>query len=150
MWIVAWELISIGRAYLLRYGSYISLLCPQLVRMVLTLFLNIHSLMLLHANGTNWVNISKHQIFIVSGRVLNNVIYTTIWMLIVNNNLSIIVISVVSTVNYCKWIVLLYPPLNFMYIWYWTLNIIIIVHFCSVYADCKSILTFLVDCFVNP
>ena len=58
MWILAWELIII------------SLLCHQLVRIVLTLFLSVHSFMLLHANGTNWVSISGHQILIVSGRVL--------------------------------------------------------------------------------
>ena len=51
-------------------GLKISLLCHQLVRIVLTLFLSIHSFMLLHANGQNWVNISGHQILIVSGRVL--------------------------------------------------------------------------------
>ena len=52
------------------------------------------------------VNISEHQIWIVSGRVLNNVIYTTKWMLTVSNNLYIIVISVVITVNDCKCILL--------------------------------------------
>ena len=31
----------------------ISLLCRQLVKIVQTLFLNFHSFMLLHANGTN-------------------------------------------------------------------------------------------------
>ena len=41
MSILAWELIII------------SLLCHQLVRIVLTLFLSVHSFMLLHANGTN-------------------------------------------------------------------------------------------------
>ena len=41
--------------------------------------------------------------------VKNKVIYTTIWMLTVN--VYIIVIYVVSTVNYCKFI-LLYSPLN--------------------------------------
>ena len=46
------------------------LLCCQLVRIVWTFFLNIHSFMLLHVNGPNWVNISEHQILIVSGRVL--------------------------------------------------------------------------------
>ena len=55
---IVWELIII------------SLLCHQLVRIVLTLFLSVHSFMLLHANGTNWVSISGHQILIVSGRVL--------------------------------------------------------------------------------
>ena len=39
--ILAWELIIT------------SLLCHQLVRIVLTLSLSVHSLMLLHANGTN-------------------------------------------------------------------------------------------------
>ena len=58
MWILAWELIII------------SLLCHQLVRIVLTLSLSVLSFMLLHANGTNWVNISGQQILIVSGSVL--------------------------------------------------------------------------------
>ena len=48
----------------------ISLLCHQLVRIVLTLSLSVQSFMLLQANGTNWVNISGHQILIVSGKVL--------------------------------------------------------------------------------
>ena len=37
---------------------------------VVTLFFSVHSLLLLHANGTNWVNISEHQILIISQRVL--------------------------------------------------------------------------------
>ena len=41
LYILAWELIII------------SLLCRQLVRIVLTLFLNVHSIMLLRVNGTN-------------------------------------------------------------------------------------------------
>ena len=60
------------------------------------------------------VNKSEHKMFIVSGvsgRVLNNVIYTTIWVLSVNVNVYIIVIDVVITVNYCKCI-WLYSPLN--------------------------------------
>ena len=50
---------------------------------------------------------------------LINVIYTTIWMLIVN--VYIIVIHVVITVNYCKCI-LLYSTLNsYLYV-HWILN----------------------------
>ena len=65
------------------------------------------------------MNISGHQIFIVSGRVLNNAIYTTIWMLTVN--VYIIVIYDVITVDYCKCI-LLYSPLNsFLYV-HWILD----------------------------
>ena len=47
-----------------------SLLCRQLVRIVLTLFLNVYLFLLLHANGTNCVNISERQILIVSGSEL--------------------------------------------------------------------------------
>ena len=46
-----------------------NLLCHQLVGTVQTLFLSILSCILLHANGTNWDNISGHQILINSGRV---------------------------------------------------------------------------------
>ena len=65
------------------------------------------------------MSISGHQILIVSGRVLNNVIYTTIWMLTVN--VYIIVIYDVITVDYCKCI-LLYSPLNsYLYV-HWILD----------------------------
>ena len=57
MLILAWELIII------------SLLC-RLEKIVLTHFLDVHSFILLHANGTNGVNITEHQILIISGRVL--------------------------------------------------------------------------------
>ena len=59
--------------------------------------------MLLNVIGTNSVNISEHQILSASRRLLNNVIYSTIWMLTVNNNVlkdHIIVIYVLITVNY--------------------------------------------------
>ena len=50
-----------------------------------------------------------------------NVIYTIIWML-TENNLYIIVISVVITVKYCKSTVLLYSPLNsYLYV-HWILD----------------------------
>ena len=51
------------------------------------------------------MNISEHQILIDSRRVLNNVIYITIWKLTVKNNVSlvhIIIISVLITVNDCN------------------------------------------------
>ena len=68
------------------------------------------------------MNTLEPQILINSGRVLNNIIYTTIWMLTENNNVYIIVISVVITVNYCKSIVLLYSPLNsYLYV-HWILG----------------------------
>ena len=63
----------------------------------------------IYAAPCEWNKLSKlseHQILIVSERVLNNVIYTTIWMLTVNNNVYIIVIYVVITVDYCKCILL--------------------------------------------
>ena len=72
---------------------------------VLTVFLNFPSFMLLQANGTNCVNISEHQILIVSERLLKQCIYTTIWMLTENNYICIvhiIFISVLITVNYCN------------------------------------------------
>ena len=47
------------------------------------------------------MNVLESQIMINSGRVLNNIIYTTIWMLS-ENNFYIIVIYVVITVNDCK------------------------------------------------
>ena len=65
------ELINKQKSHVNTWGLIIiSLLCHPLVRIDLTLSLSIHSFMLLHANGTNWVNISGHQILIVSGRVL--------------------------------------------------------------------------------
>ena len=47
-----------------------NLLCHQLVRSIQTLFFSVLSCMLLHANGTHWVNILERQILINSGRVL--------------------------------------------------------------------------------
>ena len=88
------------------------LLCHQLVWIVLTLFLSVHSFMLPHANGTNWVNISELQIFIVSGRVLKQCYLHNNMKCTENNNVYIIVICVVITVNYCKCILLSYSPLN--------------------------------------
>ena len=41
----------------------------ELVRIVQIIFVSVYLFMLLHANG---VNISEHQILILSGRVLNN------------------------------------------------------------------------------
>ena len=51
----------------------------------------------------------EHEMLIVSGRVLNNVIYTTIWMPTVN--VYSIVIYDVITVDYSECI-LLYSSLN--------------------------------------
>ena len=84
--------------------------------------LSVHSFMPPHANGTHLANILERQIFIPSGRMLNNIIYTTIWMLTENNNVYIIVIYVVITVNYCKIMLLLYGPLNsYLYV-HWILD----------------------------
>ena len=49
------ELISRKKVMLILGWEMIitNLLCRQLVRIVQTLFLNVHSFMLLHANGTN-------------------------------------------------------------------------------------------------
>ena len=84
-----------------------NLLCHQLVRIVQTLFLSVHSFMLLQANGTHWVNILERQILIPPGIVLkqcylHNNMYAD-W----KQHLYIIVISVVSTVNYCGCIVII-------------------------------------------
>ena len=58
--------------------------------------------MLLHANGSNWVNKREHQILIVSGRVLKQCYLhnnmdddNNIWFVL-------IIISVEITVNYHK------------------------------------------------
>ena len=65
------------------------------------------------------MSISGHQILIVSGRVLKQCYYTTIWMLTVN--VHIIVIYDVITVDYYKCI-LLYSPLNsYLYV-HWILD----------------------------
>ena len=55
--------------------------------------------MLLHANGTNLVNISEYQIVIVSGRVLKQSYLYNNMMLTGKKNVYIIVISVVITIN---------------------------------------------------
>ena len=47
-----------------------NLLYHLLIRIVQTLFLGVHSCMLLHASGTNWVDVLEHQVLIHSGRVL--------------------------------------------------------------------------------
>ena len=47
-----------------------NLLCQQLVRIVQILFLSVHSLMPLHANGINCMNVLERKILIPSGRVL--------------------------------------------------------------------------------
>ena len=52
MWILGWEPIIINS------------LCHQSVRIVQTLFLRVHSFILIHANGTNWVNMSERQILV--------------------------------------------------------------------------------------
>ena len=67
------------------------------------------------------MNVFERQILINSGSVLNNIIYTTICMLI-GNNLYIIVVYVVITVKYCKSIVLLYSPLNLYLYVHWILD----------------------------
>ena len=78
------------------------LIMPPIVRIVQTLFLNVHSFMPLHANGTNWVNVLERQIVIVSGRVLKQCYLHNNMKMTKNNNVSIIAIFVVITVNYCK------------------------------------------------
>ena len=56
-----------------------------------------------------------------SFRKSGKTIYTTIWMLS-ENNVYIIVIYVVITVNYCKLMLLLYSPLNsYLYV-HWILD----------------------------
>ena len=69
----------------------------------------------MYAAACEWNKLSEHMrtsnFDCFRKSVKNNVIYTTIWMLTVNNNVYIIVIYVVSTVNYNKSI-LLYSPLN--------------------------------------
>ena len=108
MWILAWKLIII------------ILLCRQLVRIVLTLSLSVHSFMLLHANGTNWVNISEHPM-IVSGSVLkqcylhNNMdadCKQRMYILLLFMLWSLLII--VNTFCYS-------PPKSYLYV-QWTLN----------------------------
>ena len=107
-----------------RLGSdHHQLIMPPISQLVivLTLSLSVHSFILLHANGTNWVNISEHLILIVSGRVLkqyylhNNMDADCIYIYI------IVFLNDVITVDYCKCI-LLYSPLNsYLYV-HWILD----------------------------
>ena len=78
--------------------------------------------MLLHANGTNEVNVLERQILIVLGRVLKQCYLHNNMELTENNNLYIVVISVVVTVNYCKCILFLYGPLHSDLYVHWILD----------------------------
>ena len=77
----------------------------------------------IYAAPCEWNKLSEHirtsNFDCFRKSVLNNVIYTTIWMLTVN--VYIIVIYDVITVDYCKCI-LLYSPLNsYLYV-HWILD----------------------------
>ena len=77
---------------------------------------------IIYAAPCEWKTLSEHIRTSNFDWLRKSVIYTAIWMLNENNNVHIIVISVVITVKLCKCIVLLYSPLNSYFDVYWSLN----------------------------
>ena len=85
--ILTWELIIIN------------LLWHQICKDCSNTFLSVLSFLMLHANSTNLMSILEHPILIVSGRVLKQCCLHENMELTENNNVYIIVICVVITVN---------------------------------------------------